>query len=304
MVGLKRTLTLLAATAGAVLGSAVAVPVAQADPGWCPALNVVAVPGTWETSSTPDPARGNGMLAAVTSGLPAGTRVDYVQYPATAFPWEGDVYAASRQRAVDNARALIAATAAQCSSTRFALVGYSQGADAAGDLAAEIGTGLGVVPPHRLVAVGLLSDPRRSETDILVGPSVVGNGAGGSRVGGFGFVSADVRTICAAGDLYCSTPKDDFVTRMAGFLAVGAGSAPDQLNEHRVAAEGLYGDIMSAGGLPTLQSQFAPQANDAREVEIRRFYESQVHQDYGTYVVDDRGTTATTWLRNWLAGKV
>ncbi|WP_425415083.1 cutinase family protein [Rhodococcus phenolicus] len=303
MVGLKRTLTLLAAAVGTALSSAVLAPVAQADPAWCPSLNVVAVPGTWETSSTPDPARGNGMLAAVTSGLPAGTRVDYVQYPATAFPWEGDVYAASRQRAVDNARGLIAATAAQCASTRFALVGYSQGADAAGDLAAEIGTGLGVVPPQRLAAVGLLSDPRRSETDILVGPPVAGSGAAGARIGGFGFVSADVRTICAVGDLYCSTPKDDFITRMAGFIAAGAGSAPDRFDDYRVEAEGLYNEIMRAGGIPTLQLQLTPQANDAREVEIRKFYESQVHQDYGMYVVDDRGTTATTWLRNWLASK-
>jgi len=296
-------LTMLTAAVGTVLASVMTGPVAQADPGWCPTLNVVAVPGTWETSSTPDPARGNGMLAAVTTGLPPGTRVDYVQYPATAFPWEGDVYAASRQRAVDNARGLIAATAAQCASTRFALVGYSQGADAAGDLAAEIGTGLGVVPPHRLVAVGLLSDPRRSETDILVGPPVAGNGAGGARLGGFGFVTPNVRTICAVGDLYCSTPKDDFVTRLAGFLAVAAGSNPDRFGDYQRQAEGLYNDIMSAGGLPTLQLQITPEANDEREDEIRRFFESQVHQDYGTYVVDGRGTTATTWLRNWLAEK-
>ncbi len=301
MVGLKRIVTMLTAGAATVLASTMTVPAAQADPGWCPTLNVVAVPGTWETSSTPDPGRGNGMLAAVTAGLPTGTRVDYVQYPATAFPWEGDVYAASRQRAVDNARGLIAATATQCASTRFALVGYSQGADAAGDLAAEIGTGLGVVPPHRLAAVGLLSDPRRSETDILVGPPVAGNGAGGARIGGFGFVSGNVRTICAVGDLYCSTPKDDFVTRLAGFLAVAAGSAPDRFDDYRLEAEGLYNEIMLAGGIPTLQLQMTPQANDEREVEIRQFFDSQVHQDYGTYVVDNRGTTATTWLRNWLA---
>ncbi len=59
---------------------------------------------------------------------------------------------------------------------------------------------------------------------------------------------------------------------------------------------------MLAGGIPTLQLQMTPQANDEREVEIRQFFDSQVHQDYGTYVVDNRGTTATTWLRNWLAG--
>lgn len=243
------------------------------------------------------------MLAQVTSGLPAGARVDYVQYPATAFPWEGDMYAASRARAVDNARGLIAATAAHCPLTNFALVGYSQGADAAGDLAAEIGTGIGVIGPHRLVAVGLLSDPRRSEADALVGPPVPGNGAGGPRVGGFGLVSPSVRTICAIGDLYCSTPQEDYVTRLAGFLAISAGSTPEELENFRDEANLLYNDIMDGGGLPTLQLQITPEANGQRESQIRRFYESQIHQDYSNYVVDERGTTATRWLRNWLASQ-
>lgn len=295
-----------AATVAAVAACAavfVAMPAAQSNPPGCPTLNVIAVPGTWETSNTPDPARGNGMLAQVTSGLPAGSRVDYVVYPATAFPWEGDVYAASRNRAVDNARGIIAATAERCPLTNFALVGYSQGADAAGDLAAEIGTGLGVVGPHRLVAVGLLSDPRRSELDPFVGPPAAGAGAGGARAGGFGFVTPNVRTICAVGDLYCSTPPEDFVTRMAGFLAISAGSPFEQLENYRDEASTLYDDIMTAGGIPMLQLQLTPEANELRETKIRTFYESQIHQDYSNYVVDDRGTTATRWLRDWIASK-
>ncbi|MEV1134188.1 cutinase family protein [Rhodococcus coprophilus] len=302
-MGIKKwwaaAVTVVAACAAVV----VTAPAAPANPSGCPTLHVVAVPGTWETSSTPEPGRGNGMLAQVTSGLPAGTRVDYVRYPATAFPWEGDVYAASRNRAVDNARDIIAGTAARCPLTNFALVGYSQGADAAGDLAAAIGTGLDVVGPHRLVAVGLLSDPRRSELDPLVGAPVAGNGAGGARAGGFGLVSPNVRTICAVGDLYCSTPPDDFVTRAAGFLAMSAGSPPEQLENYRDEAALLYAEIMTAGGLPMLQLQIAPDANGRREAQIRAFYESQVHQDYSNYFVDDRGTTATRWLRDWIASK-
>ncbi|ETT26555.1 cutinase [Rhodococcus rhodochrous ATCC 21198] len=303
-MGLRSALTLVAVAAATVVGSVATAPAVQADPAGCPKLQVVAVPGTWETSNTPDPQRGNGMLAAVTSGLPAGTRVDYVRYAATAFPWEGEVYGASRQEAVDNARGIVAATAAACPGARFALVGYSQGADAAGDLAAEIGTGFGVVPPHRLAAVGLLSDPRRSEADILVGPPVAGNGAGGPRIGGFGFVSGDVRTFCAVGDLYCSTPKDDFVTRAAGFLAMASGGDPSAVDRYRAEADAIYLDLMNAGGLPILQSQLTEQANDEREIKLRQFYESQIHQDYSNYAVDVSGTSATTWLRNWLASKV
>lgn len=89
------------------------------------------------------------MLAPVTNGLPGSVRTDYVTYSATAFPWESNVYAKSKQQAVDNARGMIGAMAASCGDTRFAIVGYSQGADAAGDLAAEIGTGIGVVPDSR-----------------------------------------------------------------------------------------------------------------------------------------------------------
>ncbi|UYP21138.1 cutinase family protein [Rhodococcus sp. Z13] len=300
---MKKVWATVASTVAACAAMFMAIPVAQANPAGCPTLNVVAIPGTWETSNTPDPGRGNGMLAQVTSGLPAGTRVDYVAYPATAFPWEGDIYALSRNRAIDNARGIIAATAAQCPSTNFAIVGYSQGADAAGDLAAEIGTGLGVVGPHRLVAVGLLSDPRRGELDPLVGAPVPGTGAGGARAGGFGFVTPNVRTICAVGDLYCSTPREDFVTRLAGFLAISAGSPMDKLEKYRNEATTLYNDIMAAGGLPMLQLQLSPEANRQREVQLRTFYQSQVHQDYSRYVVDGHGTTATRWLHDWIASK-
>jgi hypothetical protein len=302
-MGMKNVWAAVVTVVAACGSVIVAAPAAAANPPACPTVNVVAVPGTWETSNTPDPSRGNGMLAQVTSGLPAGTRVDYVQYPASAFPWEGEVYVASRNRAVDNARALIAATAAHCPLTNFALVGYSQGADAAGDLAAAIGTGLDVVGPHRLVAVGLLSDPRRSEQDPLVGHPVAGNGAGGARVGGFGLVSPNVRTICAVGDLYCSTPPEDFVTRVAGFLAMSAGSPLDKLEDYRDEATLLYADIMAAGGIPTLHAQLTPDANGRREAQIREFYRSQIHQDYSNYPVDERGTTATHWLRDWIASK-
>lgn len=146
--------------------------------------------------------------------------------------------------------------------------------------------------------------PRRSEADILIGPPVAGNGAGGPRIGGFGFVSGDVRTFCAVGDLYCSTPKDDFVTRAAGFLAMASGGDPSAVDRYRAEADAIYLDLMSAGGLPILQSQLTEQANDEREIKIRKFYESQIHQDYTNYAVEPNGTSATTWLRNWLASKV
>nr|WP_300397351.1 cutinase family protein [uncultured Rhodococcus sp.] len=271
---------------GAVVAgiSVSASPTAVADPGDCPSLYVVAVPGTWETSSGAAPKPG--MLTQVTDRLASSDiRTDYVSYPATAFPWEGGIYGESRAVATANAGSMIKAMADRCGATRFGIIGYSQGADAAGDLAASIGSGLGVVPADRVAAVGLISDPKRSDSDALVGPDVVGTGVGGPRVGGFGAVSPVVRTFCAVGDLYCSTPKDDYVARLAGFLAVSSNPDPDVVAETQQDVGVLLGDIASAGGLPVLQGQLSDQANEQRRREIEAFYRSGVHQEYGSYAV-------------------
>lgn len=287
---------LIAVMSGAIVGGGAT---ANADPG-CPNLYVVAVPGTWETSENPAPTASPGMLGAVTDGLPGDTLVQYVRYAATAFPWEGDVYGRSKGEAVNNARNMVNAMVQRCGNTKVALLGYSQGADAAGDLAAEIGTGLSLIRPERIVAVGLISDPRRSPTDALVGPPVGGAGAGGPRVGGFGFVSPVTRTICAIGDLYCSTASDDFVTRFSGFLA--QNSDPNPANFWRYQQEGfaILGDLMAGGGIPLLQDQLNDQSNDLRRQQLEKFYRSGVHTSYGSYNVG--GASALQWMHNYLAG--
>ena len=294
----RRLVAVLSALAVAVVVPVVSAPVASADP--CPSLYVVAIPGTWEPSGTRP---GAGMLAPVTNGLPGSVRTDYVTYSATAFPWESNVYAKSKQQAVDNARGMIGAMAASCGDTRFAIVGYSQGADAAGDLAAEIGTGIGVVPPTRVEGVGLLSDPRRSESDVLIGPAVGGNGASGPRIGGFGWLSGKTVTLCAVGALYCSTPKDDFVMRLAGFMAQASDPTPASALALRDEAAVIVNDLITAGGLPALMAQLDPGANSRRIDQLVDFYGSQVHTDYTRYVVDGAGNSATSWLHGWLAGK-
>ncbi|WP_460698896.1 cutinase family protein [Nocardia thraciensis] len=277
--------------------SAASAPTAQAAPG-CPDMYVVAVPGTWETSRA-EPRQG--MLSAVTDGLPGNIRTDYVHYAATALPWEGDVYGRSKQEAFDGARWLVGDMSRQCgAATKIALIGYSQGADAAGDLASEIGTGLGVVPPDRVAAVGLLADPRRSPADATVGPAVAGAGAGGPRLSGFGWVSPRVRSICAVGDLYCSTPPDDFAARFAGFFAQMSAPDPGLSGKYQAQAQAIIDDLMAAGGLPTLQGQFSDSANAQRMQQLQDFNDSAVHQSYASYVVDGSGITATAWLRRWL----
>ncbi|MBO0856455.1 MAG: cutinase family protein [Nocardia sp.] len=284
------------AGAGAAYGSGSA----SAAPG-CPKLNVIAIPGTWETGDHRQHMSGPGMLGGVTRGLPSSTKVDYINYAASAFPWEGDVYGASKKQAVDNARGTIQAMSARCPGTRYAIVGYSQGADAAGDLAAEIGTGLSPVRPESIAGVGLISDPSRSPSDIQVGPRVGGAGAGGPRAGGFGFVSDRVRTICAPTDLYCSTEDSDYVTRFAGFLAQASGASVTNLWRYQLEAGSIIGDVMAHGGIPMLQSQLTEGANRQRVQELEKFYGSGAHTAYGSYSVGG-GQSAISWMHNWIAG--
>ncbi|WP_345494683.1 cutinase family protein [Nocardia callitridis] len=294
----KKVVAAIGASATVLSGMVFGAGSAAADPG-CPSLYVVAVPGTWETGhdKTPEP----GMLAGVTRGLPSSTEVDYVTYSATAFPWEGDVYGNSKKEATDNARGLVGAMAQRCGATKIALVGYSQGADAAGDLAAEIGTGLGVVSPDRIAGVGLISDPRRSPTDIQVGPVAPGAGAGGARVGGFGWVSDRTRTICAVDDLYCATAGDDFVTRFAGFLAQASEANPANMWRYQIEMNNIVTDLMANGGIPLLQGQLSESANQQRAEDLEAFYQSQAHTLYGSYGVGG-GQTAISWMHNWIAG--
>ncbi len=290
-----------AVLSGVVTGTALGTGTAAADPG-CPSLYVVAIPGTWETGDhKPEDMTGPGMLAGVTRGLPRSAEVDYVSYAATAFPWEGDVYGASKKQAVDGARGLISSMAARCGATRYAVVGYSQGADAAGDLAAELGTGLGAVTPDKISGVGLISDPRRSPTDIQVGPAVGGAGSGGPRPGGFGFLSDRVRTICAEGDLYCSTADTDFIARFAGFLAQASGANAANMWRYQLEAGSIIGDLMSHGGIPTLQAQLSESANKQRVQQLEDFYGSGAHTSYGSYRVGG-GQTAISWMHNWISG--
>lgn len=289
--------TAAAVASAAALGTLPPNAPASAAPGPCPQLYVVAVPGTWETSEA-EPAEG--LLAASADGLPGDVRVDYIPYAATAFPWETEVYGRSKHEALTKTRTAVAAMARTCASTDIALLGYSQGADAAGDLAAEIGTGVGVVPPERVALVGLISDPRRSPADTLIGPSTVGAGAGGPRPGGLGGIADRTYTFCAVGDLYCAMPPGDFAGRIAGFLAEISNPDPARFDDYARHGSDLLGAAVEAGGLGLLAGQFAPPALQQRRTQIEQFLSSGVHQSYSTYVVDSRGATAVSWLRDAL----
>ncbi len=191
----------VALAAVALLGSAPATAdPASADPA-CPPFTAILVPGTGETTPTASLDQPGGMLAPIGQGLrqrySADIAVQTLAYTASATP-----YRASETAGV---QALSTTLAGLCSSTRVVLAGYSQGADIAGDVATAIGHHRGPLPASRVVAVALLSDPRRDPATPQLGPGQPGEGIAGPRGEDFGALIDRVRTLCAAGDLYCAT---------------------------------------------------------------------------------------------------
>ncbi|OZC46686.1 cutinase [Rhodococcus sp. RS1C4] len=194
--------SLLVATAVVPAGAAPS----QSAASSCAKYVAVMTPGTWETTAAANPTVPVGMLKTVGEALKAkyGNQIDvlYPAYSASAFD-QGRTYADSKKTGKDSINNILTSA---CASAKFLLAGYSQGADAAGDIAAEIGNGLGVIPAARVLGVGLVADPHQGTAGgTLVGPKVDGQGIGGVRPEGFGSLAPLVRQLCAPTDLYCST---------------------------------------------------------------------------------------------------
>lgn len=292
---MRRGLIVLAAVVSALTGGLVMPAAAAAQPtSGCPKVFVLAVPGTW--------ASGPGVLGSVISGLGPQTQVEIVGYNATAFPWEngGAIYGHSKAQAAANTRGLALAMLRRCPGARIALTGYSQGADAAGDVASEIGTGQGVIRPSQFAGAVLISDPRRSRRDALVGPPLTGQGSGGARLNGFGWVSNKTFTICAPQDLYCNVPRDYYVTRIVGYLAETSDPTPSQIAQYQGEAAAIFVDLTLRGGLGAIPGELSNAKAREQIIEFNRFLESGAHSDYTRFEVKP-GVTAVAWAHNFLA---
>lgn len=200
-------------TAGVAVGSVVVADpaIARAEPMPCVATMNLFIPGTWETDENADPARPIGMLAPIAEAIQrqqgANSAIYFTPYMARAFD-NGYTYADSKSTAVDNARAVLLDYGTRCPAARFTINGYSQGADAAGDIAADIGNDRGPIPADRVLAVGLLSDPGAGTNgETAVGPGAAGTGIADPRPQGMGKLTGRVTSICDPKDLYCSIQK-------------------------------------------------------------------------------------------------
>ncbi|KAF0967441.1 MULTISPECIES: cutinase family protein [Gordonia] len=293
---MRRILAIMCTLLCAVLGGfGLTAPRADAAPAGCPKIYVLAVPGTWANGVSP------GVLSAVTSGLGPETKVQYVGYDATAFPWEKAVYGKSKAQAVANTRGLALQMLQRCPGTRIALVGYSQGADAAGDLASEIGTGRAAIRPGQVAGVVLISDPRRSRKDNLVGPALRGEGSGGPRLDGMGWVLPRAFTLCEPSDMYCNVPRDFYITRIAGYLAETSDPTPSQILQYQAEAAVIVRELLTLGGPGAVVEELGNKRAREQITSFNRFLKSGSHGTYGDFQVNP-GVSAVTWANRFLAG--
>jgi hypothetical protein len=224
----------------------------------CPDVSMIAIPGTWESSPTDDPLNPVqfpiALLLSVTRPIqeqfsPERVQVYTVPYTAQFHnPLSADKQMSYNDSRAEGTAATVRAMTEmnnRCPLTSFVMVGFSQGAVIAGDLASDIGNGRGPVDEDLVLGVTLIADGRRQPgVGQDLGPIVPGQGAevtlkevpalsalgltmSGERPGGFGALNNRTNQICAPGDLICSAPQSAFnianLPKTLDVLASGAG---------------------------------------------------------------------------------
>jgi hypothetical protein len=224
----------------------------------CPDVMLMSIPGTWESSPTDDPANPQqfpiALLLNVTRPLGSQFGPDRLQIYTVPYTAQfHNPFAADKQMSYNDSRSEGSKAAVRamteindrCPLTSWVLVGFSQGAVIAGDLASDIGNGRGPVDEDLVLGVTLIADGRRQPgVGEDIGPIAPGQGAevtlkevptlsalgltmSGERPGGFGALSNRTNEICAPGDLICSAPQSAFnianLPRTLEVLTAGAG---------------------------------------------------------------------------------
>ncbi|AVH20773.1 cutinase family protein [Nocardia cyriacigeorgica] len=181
----------------------------------CPRWTALLAPGTYETTSTAGQAT-TGILTQLGESLTARYGSDIEVHTLAPSAGAGSVSQAD----------LTAAVKGLCSDTRVVVAGYGQGAEVAGDLATTLGNRGGPIPATRVLAVALVSDPRRDPATAQLGTPVSGQGVTGPRAQGFGELTDRVRTLCLEGDSYCSTTAESSPVLAAVSRALTTATTP------------------------------------------------------------------------------
>lgn len=223
----------------------------------CPDVQVINIPGTWESSPQDDPINPmqfpNALLHKVTASIAQqfpSSRAQTYTVPYTAQfhnPLSGDTQMSYNQSRAEGTRGAVQAMTDmtnKCPLTSYVLMGFSQGAVIAGDIASDIGNGRGPVDDDLVLGVMLIADGRRQPgVGNDIGPNPPGQGAEvtlqevpvlsglgltmtGARPGGFGDLNGKTDEICAPGDLICAAPEEAFsVANLPNTLNTLAGNA-------------------------------------------------------------------------------
>ncbi|MBJ7340832.1 cutinase family protein [Mycolicibacterium sp.] len=207
----------------------------------CADVMVLSIPGTWESSPQMDPLNPTqfpiALLLNVTNPLRQAFGEDrVVTYTVPYTAQFHNPFAADNQMSYNDSRneGMKAAVQAltdmnnRCPLTSYVIVGFSQGAVIAGDIASDIGNGRGPVDADLVLGVTLIADGRRQDgIGQNIGPDPAGQGAEitlqevptlsalgltmtGPRPGGFGSLADRTNQICGPGDLICSAPEGAF----------------------------------------------------------------------------------------------
>lgn len=210
----------------------------------CPALYALGIQGTGESSPDAAPTTDTGMLSTVfrpmmakapDTGLVDRAYVPYESGFGGATAGGAVPYSESVAGGLARLRSMAGTVAEACPNSRFAVVGYSQGAHVASMFAQEVGQGHGALPAEKVAAVALFGDPTRNPgaplfpgapgkatPDPAPGTSgnrlvsiaalpqapATGGGIGPERdkAANFGALTGRVASFCAAGDLACDAP--------------------------------------------------------------------------------------------------
>lgn len=268
----------------------------------CPDVRVVAVGGTHESKESDDPFNPTttaipnmpAMLWALTQPINEQYNKEGADKKADAYtlPYNSgfkvlvsnnpseksfDQSVAQGTQALED---VLKRTASECPATKYFVVGYSQGAVVAGDVANIIGADdEAVVPADRILGVALVSDGRRLPgVGQDIGTKVKGIGVEvalkdspflplisafggfsmpGPRDGGFGKLQNEVYEICGTGDQICD--QDPNISKDAAAQAA------------------LPGQLLGASG-----------------------HHLEVHTSYGTttYWKSDEGKSAVEWIKD------
>ncbi len=223
----------------------------------CPDVQLMSIPGTWESSPVMDPLNPTQFPIALLLNVsnPIRQQFDNGRLEVYTVPYTAQFhnpFSADKQMSYNDSRAegTVAAVRAitdmnnRCPLTSYVLVGFSQGAVIAGDIASDIGNGRGPVDEDLVLGVTLIADGRRQDgVGKVVGTNPPGQGAEitlqevptlsalglamtGPRPGGFGALNDRVNEICAPGDLICSAPESAFnITQLPRTIQVLSGGA-------------------------------------------------------------------------------